>query len=80
MAETTDVLVAAYQDLDKATKDFDALAAPSPNSEVRSDRAFGVLKLTLHPKSYDWEFIPVPGESFTDSGSDSCHGSPDAPR
>ena len=43
------------------------------NSEVRNDDTFGVLKLTLHPKSYEWEFIPVAGGTFTDSGSDTCH-------
>jgi hypothetical protein len=43
------------------------------NSEVRNGRTFGVLKLTLHPAGYDWEFVPVPGEAFTDSGSQTCH-------
>ncbi len=45
------------------------------NSEVFSS-TFGVLKLTLHPDSYDWQFIPIAGESFTDSGSDTPHGPP----
>jgi acid phosphatase type 7 len=44
-----------------------------PNSEVRNADTHGVLKLTLNANSYDWEFVPVTGESFTDSGSDSCH-------
>jgi hypothetical protein len=47
-------------------------AAPLPASEVRNDDTFGVLKLTLHLKSYDWEFIPEEGKTFRDSGSDSC--------
>ncbi len=34
---------------------------------------YGVIKITLHPTSYDWEFIPIAGKIFTDSGSDSCH-------
>ena len=42
------------------------------NSEVRAV-AFGVLKLTLGPGWYTWQFIPVPGYSFTDSGSGTCH-------
>ena len=46
--------------------------APKPNSEVRDATAFGVLKLTLKPNGYDWEFIPEEGKSFTDSGSDVC--------
>jgi hypothetical protein len=28
------------------------------NSEVRNNDTFGVLKLTLHPTSYDWQFVP----------------------
>jgi hypothetical protein len=43
------------------------------NSEVRDATAFGVLKLTLKSKSYDWQFIPEEGKTFTDSGSGACH-------
>lgn len=43
-----------------------------PASEVRHSGTFGVLKLTLYPDRYDWEFIPVAGETFTDSGSEAC--------
>jgi len=43
------------------------------NSEVHDDETYGVLKLTLHPEGYDWRFIPVEGEAFTDSGSSRCH-------
>jgi len=49
------------------------LKQPKPNSEVRENATFGVLKLMLHPESYDWEFIPVAGASFVDSGSTKCH-------
>lgn len=44
-----------------------------PMSEVRDAETHGVLKLTLHPNWYEWEFVPVEGASFTDSGSVSCH-------
>jgi hypothetical protein len=44
-----------------------------PNSELRDATAFGVLKLTLKPNGYDWQFIPEAGKSFTDSGSGVCH-------
>jgi hypothetical protein len=44
-----------------------------PNSEVRNATAYGVLKLTLHATSYDWQFVPVAGATFTDSGTGSCH-------
>ncbi len=42
------------------------------NSEVRNGDTYGVLKLTLHSTGYDWEFIPVAGKTFTDSGTASC--------
>ncbi len=43
------------------------------NSLVRNNDTFGVLKLTLHPSSFDWQFIPVAGKTFTDSGTQACH-------
>jgi hypothetical protein len=43
------------------------------NSEVRDNTSFGVLKLTLRPTGYDWQFIPAVGSTFTDSGSTDCH-------
>jgi hypothetical protein len=49
------------------------LGATKPNSEVRNDSTFGVLKLTLHPKTFDWEFVPAAGKTFIDSGSGTCH-------
>jgi hypothetical protein len=45
-----------------------------PNSEVRGNTSWGVLKLTLHPISYDWEFVPIAGQTFTDAGSGNCVG------
>lgn len=44
-----------------------------PNSQVRIGGTSGVLKLTLRPSSYEWEFVPVAGKTFTDSGTQSCH-------
>jgi acid phosphatase type 7 len=49
------------------------MGAAKPNSEVRNDDTFGVLKLTLHPNAYDWEFVPEAGKTFTDAGSGACH-------
>jgi acid phosphatase type 7 len=49
---------------------------PQPNSQVRITDTFGVLKLTLHPDTYDWQFIPQAGKAFHDSGTGVCHGSP----
>ena len=49
------------------------IANVKPHSRVRNDDTFGVLKLILRLNTYDWEFIPEEGKSFTDSGSDDCH-------
>jgi hypothetical protein len=43
-----------------------------PNSAARSDDAYGVLQLTLHPTRYDFRFHSV-GGAYTDAGSGSCH-------
>jgi hypothetical protein len=44
-----------------------------PNSAARQRDTFGVLELTLHSSSYDWRFVPEAGQTYTDTGSDSCH-------
>ena len=41
-------------------------------SEVLA-KTFGVLRLSLHANSYDWQFVPAAGQTFTDSGSAYCH-------
>jgi Calcineurin-like phosphoesterase len=46
---------------------------PLPTTEARQDDTWGVLKLDLKPSGYDWEFLPVAGSSFSDSGTGSCH-------
>ena len=43
------------------------------NSQVRDDRTYGVLRLTLSAGAYRWDFLPVAGSRFTDSGTGSCH-------
>jgi hypothetical protein len=50
-----------------------AFGPTQPNSEAQNNDAFGVLKLTLHPGSYDWSFVPEAGKAFTDTGSAACH-------
>jgi acid phosphatase type 7 len=50
------------------------LGSLAPHSEVAQNDTFGVLKLTLRPASYDWEFVPEAGRTFSDSGFQSCHG------
>jgi hypothetical protein len=49
-----------------------AMAETRPNSEVRNDATHGVLRLELAADAYSWEFVPVAGQSFTDSGTDVC--------
>ena len=46
------------------------------NSEVQNFDTYGVLKLTLSPQGYTWEFIPEEGKEFRDSGSGICHNHP----
>ncbi|HEU5183561.1 MAG TPA: PKD domain-containing protein [Gemmatimonadaceae bacterium] len=43
------------------------------NVEARNSETFGVLQLTLRSDGYDWKFVPVAGQTFTDEGSGTCH-------
>jgi hypothetical protein len=54
-------------------KNHRPFTTPHANSEVRNADTFGVLKLTLRPGAYDWQFIPEAGKTFTDSGTGRCH-------
>jgi hypothetical protein len=45
----------------------------SPLLDKRDNTSHGVLKLTLAPGSYSWDFVPVPGDTFTDTGTADCH-------
>jgi acid phosphatase type 7 len=56
-------------------RSHDLLGFATPNSEVRDWDTYGVLKLTLGPGRYTWEFIPAAGGTFTDKGSAICHSS-----
>jgi hypothetical protein len=42
-------------------------------SEARQGSWFGVTRLTLHPASYDWQFVPESAGGFTDAGTGACH-------
>jgi hypothetical protein len=57
---------------------FTGSTSRDANSEVFNNSTYGILKLTLSSNGYDWQFIPIAGQSFTDSGSGSCHGKPSA--
>ena len=49
------------------------ISHPIANTEVYNDDTFGVLELGLQPKRYDWEFVSVEGDTFSDSGVARCH-------
>ena len=42
------------------------------NSAFKDATTNGVLKLTLHPASYDWSYITTSGQ-ILDSGTGQCH-------
>jgi hypothetical protein len=54
-------------------RSHDFLGFAAPNSEIRAWDTFGVLKLTLSPGKYAWQFIPVAGGTFRDAGEAPCH-------
>jgi chitodextrinase len=43
-------------------------------SEVRNGNTTGVIRLTLRDGSYSWQFTPIAGQTFGDSGTDTCAG------
>jgi hypothetical protein len=43
------------------------------NSQVFNGDTHGIMKFTLNATSYSWQFIPVAGKTFTDSGTSNCH-------
>jgi hypothetical protein len=47
-----------------------------PNSEAHIQEVWGVLRLTLHAGSYDWQFLDSskPSNNVLDSGTGTCHG------
>ncbi len=60
-------------------KDLTGFTAPLPNEEARQDSSFGAMKLVLHQSSYDWQFLPTAGNTWTDTGSGTCHTTTTAP-
>ncbi|HKP18226.1 MAG TPA: metallophosphoesterase [Gaiellaceae bacterium] len=49
------------------------VGTPIANSEALT-LTYGVLKLTIRPNAYDWQFLPVAGSVFSDSGHGTCAG------
>jgi hypothetical protein len=52
---------------------FSGFGTVVANSQVRKTGIFGVLKLNLHPSSYDWSFVADPSTPWSDSGTGTCH-------
>ena len=50
-------------------RDYERFARQNPDRQadaprgIRNNGAFGVLKLTLHPNGYDWQFVPGKGKT-----------------
>ena len=42
------------------------------HSEVHDNSTYGVLRLVLLPGKYEWTFLAVEGQPFTDAGSGTC--------
>ncbi|MBA2445088.1 MAG: metallophosphoesterase [Nocardioidaceae bacterium] len=47
--------------------------APSDTVQARQGDTFGVLKMRLRPTSYRWQFLPVRGATYSDTGTASCN-------
>jgi hypothetical protein len=43
-----------------------------PGSEARNYETHGALRLTLRDGGYDWAFVPVDGQAYSDRGSGRC--------
>ena len=43
------------------------------NSLVRNSDTYGVLRLLLYPDAYQFLFVPISGQTFSDGGSGTCH-------
>ncbi|WBB78948.1 DNRLRE domain-containing protein [Micromonospora sp. WMMD882] len=43
-----------------------------PNSEVRNGTTHGVLWVNLLADGYQWRFLPIQGQTFSDFGTDTC--------
>jgi hypothetical protein len=46
---------------------------PKSVTDIRNNDTHGVLKLNLYEKAFSWVFLPVAGQSFSDTGHRACH-------
>lgn len=52
---------------------YDMPGRRQAHSEAIADEVRGVLRMVFHPDGYEWEFVPIPGRRFEDSGRGECH-------
>jgi acid phosphatase type 7 len=45
----------------------------APGEEVVKTGTSGVIKLDLSAGSYRWQYVPIAGQTVSDSGTDECH-------
>lgn len=50
-----------------------SFASVLATSRARNSTAYGVLQLTLSPGSWSSRFVPVAGQSYTDTAAGTCH-------
>jgi hypothetical protein len=53
---------------------FTGIGGNAAGSERKQNNTFGVLRLALHPTSYEWAFVAESGKTFSDFGSQNCRG------
>jgi hypothetical protein len=54
-------------------RDSSGFGTAAANSEIRKNKIFGVMKLSLGANGYNWSYLPDPTTPFADSGQASCH-------
>lgn len=61
-------------------KEMRPVSTVKANSQLRNSNSLGLLKLSLHASSYDWQFVPIPGHTLADAGTAACvTGTPPQP-
>jgi hypothetical protein len=51
---------------------YELTRLPERRTELRANDAYGLLLLELGDADYSWRFVPIPGDSLSDSGSAAC--------
>lgn len=43
------------------------------NLQAGNNTSWGVLKMVLHNSTYEWRFVSITGQTYSDSGTSACH-------